>query len=64
MQVNKEDISMMKRGPLNSKLLKGNKNAAGNKARLITGEYETITWNTLTDFETGAFTKTISVAAV
>jgi uncharacterized protein YjcR len=39
------------KGPLNPKLLKRNKNATGNKARLITGEYETITWATLTDFE-------------
>lgn len=39
------------KGPLNPVLLKGNKNVVGNKSRLITGQYETITWATLTDFE-------------
>lgn len=34
-------------GPRNPSKLQGNRNAAGNKARLTTGEFETITWDTL-----------------
>lgn len=35
-------------GPKDRKKLCRNKNAAGNKARITTGEYETITWEKLT----------------
>ncbi|AMA73475.1 HGGxSTG domain-containing protein [Aneurinibacillus thermoaerophilus] len=35
-------------GPKDRKKLCRNQNAAGNKARVTTGEYETITWETLT----------------
>lgn len=38
-------------GPKNPSKLLGNQNAAGNKAALTTGEYETITWETLTPQE-------------
>lgn len=38
-------------GPKNPAKLIGNQNAAGNKAAVTTGEYETITWETLTTQE-------------
>lgn len=38
-------------GPKDIEKLKGNKNAVGNKARLTTGEFEKINWNTLKDIE-------------
>ncbi|WP_127585098.1 HGGxSTG domain-containing protein [Paenibacillus koleovorans] len=41
------------KGPNNPAKLRGNRNAVGNKAALTTGEYETITWETLTEEEKG-----------
>nr|WP_147423852.1 hypothetical protein [Cohnella endophytica] len=38
-------------GPKQPDKLKGIQNALGNKGRLITGEYETITWERLEDWE-------------
>jgi hypothetical protein len=38
-------------GPKNSTKLKGNQNAYGNKANLMTGEFEKIDWYTLTETE-------------
>ncbi|WP_138494518.1 HGGxSTG domain-containing protein [Paenibacillus pinistramenti] len=38
-------------GPKQPDKLKGNQNAIGNKSKLSTGEYETITWGRLEDWE-------------
>lgn len=38
-------------GPKQPSKLKGNQNAVGNKGRLMTGEYEKITWERLEDWE-------------
>ncbi|MDG0814216.1 HGGxSTG domain-containing protein [Cohnella rhizosphaerae] len=38
-------------GPKQPDKLKGNQNAIGNKGRLVTGEYESITWERLEEWE-------------
>jgi uncharacterized protein YjcR len=38
-------------GPKQPDKLKGNQNAVGNKSKLLTGEFETITWERLEDGE-------------